>query len=95
MTVGVRVVMIKDRCGWTCGSEVSDASRAPGSTRFRAQRALTPYTVSSFYAHISPGQSPFLSSLIGLTEALLVGRNNISSRIGGSARLSSPGGCSS
>jgi hypothetical protein len=32
-----------NKCGRTCGSEVSDASRAPGSARFRAQRALTPY----------------------------------------------------
>ena len=46
MTEGVRMVMIRDRCRWTCGSEVSDASGAPGSTRFRAQRALMPYTVT-------------------------------------------------
>ena len=48
------VCVTRESTVWTgadglCGSQVSDASRAPGSTRFRAQRALTPYSM----AHIS------------------------------------------
>ena len=33
-----------DRCGWTLRLGSLDASCVPGSARFRAQQALTPYT---------------------------------------------------
>jgi hypothetical protein len=37
-------MVIINKCGRTCSSKVSDASRAPRSTCFRAQWALMPYT---------------------------------------------------
>ena len=37
-------MVLLNRCGWTLRLGSLDASHAPGSARFRAQRALTPYT---------------------------------------------------